>query len=180
MVSKMKISRKLPKDPRRPRQPPTSFGYFLRDNQAAALNSPMMRAYRQAMVLKVAGKMWRKSTPEERNQHIQTARQSTERYKRELGQYKPPTAEQWRHIGSNWPKRSRVNYNFFVMDVFGGIWRTNDGAGTHGVRFGAVSRMVAERWRRLSEEEKEPYNERYATDRQRYQREVKALWASVA
>ena len=180
MVSKTKISRKSPKDPRKPKRPPTSFGYFLRDNQAAALNSPMMRAYRQAMVFKVAGKMWRKSTPEERNQHIQSARQSTERYKLALGLYKPPTAEQLQHIGSNWPKRFRVNYNFFFMDVFGDIWRTKVGAGTHGARFGAASRMVAERWRKLSEEEKEPYNERYATDRQRYQREVNALWASVA
>ena len=119
MVSRMKTLRKLPKDPRRPKQPPTSFGYFLRENQTAALNSPMMRAYRQAMVFKVAGKMWRKCTPEAKNQHNQSARQSNERYKLAMQQYNPPTAEQWEHIQNNWPKRFRVNYNFFVKDVCG-------------------------------------------------------------
>ena len=119
MVSRMKNMRRLPKDPRRPRGSPTSFGFFLRENQTAALNSPLMRSYRQAMVLKVAGKMWRKSNPEEKSKHIQSARQSNDRYKLQLGQYKPPTAEQWQHIRSNWPKRFRVNYNFFVKDVCG-------------------------------------------------------------
>ena len=175
MVSRMKITRKLPKDPRRPRRPATSFGFFLRDNKDAALNSPMMKAYQQAMVFKVAGKMWRKSTPEVKGQHNQSARQSNERYRQEMGQYKPPTAEQWQHIRNNWPKRYRVNYNFFVMEIFGYIWRAN-----HGARFGDVSRMVAERWRKLSEQEKEPYNKSYAIDRQRYQKEVNDLWASIA
>ena len=180
MVSRMKVERKLPKDPRRPKRPMNGFGYFLRDNRAAALNSPMMKFYQQAMVFKVAGKMWRKSTPEVRNKAIQLANQSKEKYNLEAKNYKAPTAEQWQHIVNNWPKRYRVNYNFFVKDLFGNIWKANHSAGTHRDRFGAVSRMVAKHWRKLSEKEKESYNERYAQDRHRYQREVNSLWASIA
>jgi hypothetical protein len=174
MVSKRKILKKKPKDPRCPKRPANSFGFFLRDNQAAALNSPLMRRYRQAMVLKVAGKMWRKSSPEVKKKAIRLASQSKKRYLIQRSKYKPPTAEQWQHIVNNWPKRFRVNYNFFVMDVFRNIWRANHGSG-----FGDVSRMVAKRWRKMSDKEKKPYNQRYQKDRKRHQREVKALWASI-
>ena len=133
-----------------------------------------MNLLKNAMVAKIAGKMWKRATPEERNQAHAASTHAREKYYREVKQYKSPTAKQWQHIMENWPKRFRVNYNFFVMDHFGKIMRANPGS-----KFGAVSRLVANQWARLSPTEKEPYNQKYAQDRDRFEKEVNALWASI-
>jgi hypothetical protein len=58
------------------------------------------------------------------------------------------------------------------MDWFAKIWRANPG-----IKFGKVSQMIAARWAHL--EDKTSYNRRYYQDKIRYDKEVKALWASL-
>lgn len=166
--------RKHPKDPRRPKRPMGTFFVFLRDNREAAANSPLMNYYKQGMTAKVAGRMWKKAAPDAKDRAVQQAGQDRERYHRAAKQYRPPTKDQWQHIMNHWPKRSRVNYNFFVKEHFGQIWKANPGS-----KFGFVSRQVANQWAQASEEEKERYTQLFFQDRERYLREVEALWQSL-
>jgi hypothetical protein len=94
-------------------------------------------------------------------------------YNRALSHYKAPTQEQWMYILKNWPKRFRVNYNFFVMARFAKTKRAHPQSG-----FGSISRMVATQWKNLSDAKKKYYR-KFLVDRKRYYKEVRALWASL-
>lgn len=171
--------RRRPKDPRRPKRPMNSFFYFYKDNREAAANSPMMKTYMQAMTAKVAGKMWKKADPDAKNRAVQEFGQSREQYRRAAKQYRPPTKEQWQHIMTHWPKRALSNYNFFVREKFRQIWNGTHGAKSKREKFGAVSRMVARRWSRLTGEEKEKYDRLSGQDRARRKKEIEDLWATL-
>ncbi len=90
------------------------------------------------------------------------------------GTDEPPTKDQWQHIMKQWPKRPTTNYLFFVKEHFGQIWKANPGS-----KFGFVSRQVANQWAQASEVEKERYTQLFFQDRERYRREVEALWQSL-
>jgi len=54
------------------------------------------------------------------------------------------------YILKNWPKRFRVNYNFFVMARFAKTKRAHPQSG-----FGSISRIVVTQWKNLSDAKKE-------------------------
>ena len=46
--------------------------------------------------------------------------------------------------------------------------------------FGAVSHLLGQKWRTLTEVQKKPYNQMYAADRERYEREMESFRAKYS
>jgi hypothetical protein len=166
--------KRLPRDPRRPRRPMSSFLYFFKMHHDAIQYHPRMRFHIQKAMAKVAGEMWSKATRKERKRAYHAAKISRKQYIRALRHYKAPTQEQWMYILKNWPKRFRVSYNFFVMDRFAKTKRAHPRSG-----FGSISRNVATQWKNISKARKKHYYKKFLVDRERYYKEVRALWASL-
>ncbi|KAI6700586.1 hypothetical protein NL676_014910 [Syzygium grande] len=67
----------------------------------------------------------------------------------------------------NAPKKAMSGYNFFLQMESEKMKRSNPG-----LSFGDVSREIADKWRGMSVEEKEPYVAKAAADKKRYQEEL--------
>ncbi|KAI3417149.1 FACT complex subunit SSRP1 [Psidium guajava] len=67
----------------------------------------------------------------------------------------------------NAPKKAMSGYNFFLQTESEKMKRSNPG-----LSFGDVSREIADKWRGMSAEEKEPYVAKAVADKKRYQDEL--------
>ncbi|KAF5094934.1 hypothetical protein D0Z03_001959 [Geotrichum reessii] len=75
----------------------------------------------------------------------------------------------------NAPKRSLSAYMFFASENRETVRSENPG-----IAFGQIGRILGERWRALSVEEKEPYEVKAANDKKRYESEKAQYAASKA
>ncbi|KAF5117835.1 hypothetical protein DV495_004543 [Geotrichum candidum] len=75
----------------------------------------------------------------------------------------------------NAPKRSLSAYMFFASENRETVRTENPG-----IAFGQIGRILGERWRALSVEEKEPYEAKAANDKKRYESEKAQYAASKA
>lgn len=66
----------------------------------------------------------------------------------------------------NAPKRSLSAYMFFANENRDIVRAENPG-----ITFGEVGRMLGDKWKALTDEEKEPYNSKAAVDKKRYEKE---------
>jgi hypothetical protein len=73
----------------------------------------------------------------------------------------------------NAPKRSLSAYMFFANEQ-----RDNVRSENPGISFGQVGRVLGERWKALSQDEKEPYEAKARADKKRYEDEKAAYAAS--
>ncbi|KAJ8654232.1 hypothetical protein O0I10_010054 [Lichtheimia ornata] len=66
----------------------------------------------------------------------------------------------------NAPKRGRSAYMFFSQEQRSTIKEENPDAS-----FGDIGRLLGQKWKGLTDEEKKPYNDKAAADKQRYEEE---------
>lgn len=66
----------------------------------------------------------------------------------------------------NAPKRSLSAYMFFANENRDIVRAENPG-----ITFGEVGRMLGDKWKALTDEDKEPYNSKAAVDKKRYEKE---------
>ncbi|KAI7885605.1 hypothetical protein K492DRAFT_141417 [Lichtheimia hyalospora FSU 10163] len=64
------------------------------------------------------------------------------------------------------PKRSLSAYMFFSQDKRASVKEENPDAS-----FGQIGKILGQKWKEMSDEEKKPYNDQAAKDKQRYERE---------
>ena len=174
MAPRYNLRKRLPRDPRKPKRPMSSFLHFYKANRGVIEKHPRMRFHAQVARSRVAKEMWKKASSKEKRRAMKLYLKSKKAYTKGMKKYKPPTHEQWKYILEHWPKRFRVNYNFFVMDKFAKIMKRDPGSG-----FGAVSKKVARKWKKLDKAGRKPYNRRFRKDKKRYLKAVQALWASL-
>jgi len=72
----------------------------------------------------------------------------------------------------NAPKRGLSAYMFFANDNRDKVREDNPG-----IKFGEVGKMLGEKWKELTDKDKEPYDAKAKTDKERYERE-KAEYAA--
>ncbi|KAK3059804.1 Non-histone chromosomal protein 6 [Coniosporium uncinatum] len=72
----------------------------------------------------------------------------------------------------NAPKRGLSAYMFFANDQRDKVREDNPG-----IKFGEVGKMLGEKWKELSDKDKEPYEAKAKADKQRYEDE-KAAYAA--
>lgn len=75
----------------------------------------------------------------------------------------------------NAPKRSLSAYMFFANDTRDSVRSENPG-----ISFGQVGKLLGEKWKDLSPEEKKPYEEKAENDKKRYEEEKAAYQAQQA
>ena len=174
MAPSNNLRKKMPRDPRKPKRPMNSFMHFYKAKRSEIEKHPRLRFHSQPAKARVAKEMWRKASRKDKKRAMKSYLKSKKAYTKAMKKYTPPTREQWDYIMENWPKRFRVNYNFYVMDKFAKVKKANPGSG-----FGAISRKVARKWKKLSQAGRKPYNKRFRKDMKRYLKAVDALWASI-
>ncbi|KAF2644989.1 HMGB family protein [Massarina eburnea CBS 473.64] len=69
----------------------------------------------------------------------------------------------------NAPKRGLSAYMFFANDQRDKVREENPG-----IKFGEVGKMLGERWKSLSEKQRQPYEAKAAADKKRYEQEKEA------
>ena len=169
-------SQKMLKDPFRPRRPVSSFAWFFKDNKDAILKqNPHLNLIKNSAMMKIAGQWWKTAVGHEDEKHkaVNKANKELKKYNRVMKLYQPPSQEELRRRKNEMPKRYRVNWNYFVREKFAPLYKR---VGT----FGAVSHLLGQKWRTLTEIQKEPYNQMYAADRERYDREMESFRAKYS
>ncbi|KAL5448602.1 Non-histone chromosomal protein 6 [Paraphaeosphaeria minitans] len=73
----------------------------------------------------------------------------------------------------NAPKRGLSAYMFFANDQRDKVREENPG-----IKFGEVGKMLGEKWKTLSEKQRQPYEAKAATDKKRYEEEKIAYLVS--
>ena len=98
------------------------------------------------------------------------AKRELRKYNKIMDIYEPPSQEELRRRLKEMPKRYRVNWNFYVKEKFAPLYKKY-------LSFGTVARALGQKWRKLSESEKRPYNQMYKKDRRRWEREMEKFRA---
>lgn len=75
----------------------------------------------------------------------------------------------------NAPKRALSAYMFFANDSRETVRTENPG-----VTFGQIGRLLGEKWKSLSAEEKEPFEAKAAADKKRYESEMQVFKSQKA
>lgn len=78
----------------------------------------------------------------------------------------PPKKTQRRKKDPNAPKRALSSYMFFANENRDIVRSENPN-----VTFGQIGKLLGEKWKSLSDEEKKPYDEKAAADKKRYESE---------
>lgn len=102
------------------------------------------------------------------------------RYDEEMSGYTPPTDEELdaelegsKKRKRSGPKRPRTAYVYFTIDQ-----RPNVQADNPDLKFGEITKLLAEEWKGLSESDRGKYDEQASADKERYQRECEAAGAN--
>ncbi|KAJ5648204.1 nonhistone chromosomal protein 6A [Penicillium lividum] len=75
----------------------------------------------------------------------------------------------------NAPKRGLSAYMFFANDNRDLVREENPG-----ITFGQVGKMLGDKWKALTEDDRKPYDEKAATDKKRYEEEKAKYQESLA
>jgi hypothetical protein len=110
---------------------------------------------------------------------VKLADEDMKRYKDEMADYTPPTDEELdaelegsKKKKRSGPKRPRTAYVYFTIDQ-----RPNVQADNPELKFGEITKLLAEDWKALSESDREKYVEQAEADKLRYERERDAQTA---
>lgn len=176
LFSGEKSTKRKKKDPNHPTRPLSSYMYYCKDHRNEALktlpeNSPTTE------VSKKLGEMWRSLPAKKKVKYEKQAQKDKERYQAEMANYEPPedlgeeevTTGSKRKKDPNAPKRAMSAYMFFAQKERPLVKSENEG-----ISFVETTKELGRRWKALTDEEKRPYEEMNARDKERYEREKTA------
>ncbi|KAI4389065.1 hypothetical protein MLD38_001329 [Melastoma candidum] len=92
---------------------------------------------------------------------------SVSKKKFKSGEEDPSKKKRQKKKDPNAPKKAMSGYNFFLQNENEKMKKSNPG-----ISFGDASREIADKWRGMSAEEKEPYAEKARVDKKRYMDEL--------
>lgn len=129
-------------------------------------------------VAKIVGREFQALTQEEKQVFLERAACDKERYIEEMKMYVAPPAyavenggmcssEGRKRKDPNAPKKGLSAYNFFFQDVRPSVLEEHPDA-----TFAEISKIIGSRFRELTPESKQPYNDLAAEDKLRYNREM--------
>ena len=137
---------------------------------------------------KFTSSMYKSLSPEEKSRWEEAAAQDKERFENELSTYQPPPGfdangnlmeshiiglgagrKNKKEKDPNAPKRARGSYVFFTLDARPKILEE-----TPDLTFRDIGHVMGERWRALSAEDKQKYDELANNDKKRFKEEMDA------
>lgn len=165
-VGKKRRRRTKEKDPNAPKRPRSAYILFCseRRNDAKAIQ-PDAGA---TDILKLLGQMWQQLTPEEKVPWVEKAEMDKQRYKQEMMHYVPPVRPKGKKKRDpSAPKRACSAYIFF-----GAAIRDQIKADMPDAKNTDILRETGARWQKLSDADRQIYQQQAAADRARYEREI--------
>ena len=173
-----------PDDPNKPKRAMTAYFCFTSERRAQIAAERPELASNVTLMAKTLGKEWKELDEEARKPFAALAEKDKERYQKEMKDYKPldkilvtnpsklqkkkaAKAARKKRKDKNAPKKAMGSYMYFTQAMRPKLLEENPELGLTGVaqRCGAL-------WKELSEEDKAPYIELAATDKERYAKEM--------
>jgi len=165
------------KDPNAPKRPTTAYFYFSADKREDIVaKNPGIKV---TDVAKKIGEQWGALSEHEKKKYNDKAAADKDRYNREIANYTPPEGADSDDDGGgkrrktkkqkdpNAPKRAMTAYFFFLADKREEVMKANPD-----LKVTELSKRVGEMWGKISDKEKEKYNELNRKDKERYEREM--------
>ena len=150
--------KKKAKDPNKPKRAMVAFMFFSIDRRPATQKAnPQMRI---AEISKLLGASWREMSNKEKAPYDKKAAADKARYEKEMQSYKPPYK----------PKRAMVAFMFYSIEQRPAVQKKNSSLG-----IAEISKILGKNWREMSDKAKAPYQEMAATDKARYEKEMKTF-----
>ena len=165
------------KDPNAPKRATSSYFFFASDvreevkaaNPGASITD----------ISKLIGERWKAMSEDDKKPYTDKAEADKARYAREMADYVPPedasddedTPRKAKRAKKdpNAPKRATSSYFFFAGEIRSELRETHPDASMP-----EISKMIGERWKAMSEDDKKPYNDKAEADKARYAREMAA------
>eukprot|EP00954_Amorphochlora_amoebiformis_P008945 695293-Amorphochlora_amoeboformis.AAC.1 len=175
--SSKKKSPKKKKDKNAPKIAGTAYSFFAKEHRKKISNENPEAKF--AEISKMLGQKWKSLSVEEKKPFGELSAEDKLRYKKEKTQYDIDNPEQAqsssRKRKKGGPKKAKSAFTFFSQAKRKAIQDANPDKG-----FGAISKLVGEKWKQLSAEDKEEYLElaskdkvRAKEDRKKYDEEHK-------
>lgn len=171
------------KDPRYPKRALSAYMLYQNHIRKEAKNDPSITF---GEIATIASDKFKAMTEEERSEWVLKSKKDKERFDRELRKYKPSEGYDYngnlieKENGSgkkrkprplkdaNSPKRAAGAYVFFANEMRPKLQEENPG-----VKFVDIGKILGEKWRSLSAEERAPYDKLSSEDKARYRRQIK-------
>jgi len=170
----MPRANKKKKDPNAPKGPLTAYMLFCGDYREKVKRDNPNISFGQ--VGKELGRLWKEADAAEKDKYEQLAQQDKMRYKRDMETYQESKAltsseeeevqtpkSKKRKKDPNAPKGALSAYMIFSREI-----RTQVKDQFPEASFGEIGKHIRERWRNMSEEEKQKYNDAAEEDKKRY------------
>jgi len=156
----MKRSRSA-KDPAAPKAATSAQQFFMKARrEALKLQKPDLSS---SDIQKALSDEWRDLPEDQRAPYTAKAKEDQERHQSELSTYVPDPA----HLKAIKPKKPKSAYTYF-----GEATRAELTSSNPGIRIEALSKLIGEEWRKLSDEQKAPYVAQAEADQERYKTEM--------
>lgn len=185
VTAKSPKKKKKKKDPNAPKRPATAFLFYSNAMRSKVKEENPDMSFGD--IQKTIGAKYKELSEDDKAKYDEMAYEDKKRYEREMKGYTPPSdsdsesdsdGEQKKKGKSkkkkdkNAPKKGLSAYMFFVKENRAKIKEDNPE-----LDFGAIGKLVGQKYKELSEEDRKPYDEMAEKDKERYESEMKAYKA---
>jgi len=146
------------------KKPLSAYMYFTKEKRPEVKKESPKRSF--AEIGRILGERWKKLTTEEKAPYEKLRAEDKQRYDEAKGNGGGGRGKKRKKGGG--PKRPLSAYMFFAKDQRPVVASENPGAD-----FGELGKILGERWKSLSEEDKEQYARQNTEDKERYKQEYK-------
>jgi len=171
---------KAKKDPKKPKGVKSAYIFFVESERVEQENNGIQLPFSEFS--KQCGVNWGEMGDEEKEKFVRLSEKDRKRHEAEMRNYQPPppasdsdsdnegaTRKKKKKKDPNAPKRPITAYFFFAADVRPQIKKENSD-----MSITEIATIIGQKWRKLKDEEKVPYEEQASKDKERYNREMAA------
>ena len=186
-VKPKKKAKKAKKDPNAPKRPMTAYMFFNQDMRAKLKKENPKLTFGE--LGKLIGQKYKALTDDEKKKYDKLTASAKEKYVKAMKNYTPPEPDsddsdsdsdsdddapkkpvkKKAKKDPNAPKRGMSSYMFFNQDM-----RSKLKAENPDLSFGDLGKLVGQKFKELTDDEKAKYTKKAANDKERYIRDMKA------
>uniref|UniRef100_A0A7S4HR37 HMG box domain-containing protein n=1 Tax=Odontella aurita TaxID=265563 RepID=A0A7S4HR37_9STRA len=167
---KKKIKKKAKSKSNKPKRGQSSYMFFAKDARAKIKEQNPDASFGE--MGKMVGQAWKKLSDEEKKKYEEMAKDDGARYKREMANYSASSddsdAGKKKVKDKNAPKKNKSSYMCFAAHIRPTVKEQNPKAS-----FTELAKLIGEKWKNISDSEKQKYETMAKEDTVRYKREMK-------
>lgn len=158
-----------------PKKARSAYLYYTKDIRPTIAKSNPEKGFGE--LTKLVADQWSKLSDAQKKKYEKLAADDRKRFEAEMAGYTAPTDEELdadeegkrKRKTKTGPTRARTAYVYFTMDRRPQAQKDNPE-----MKFGDITKILAEEWKKLSDAEKGKYNEQHDADKIRYENELAA------